>query len=218
MFLHPLLYLGADSLLHGITCKSMEEISGTDNWNALIDFNSTQVLITGNNEICLSLSGTGQDVIIGGVVFDDVRNSFRCDDFCHSRKAFCPSFEIILRPLEFLPEDVGELGYDSRGYEESVGSFEGMFPNASHFSVYITGPLSDCRAKNRPGRQLGTSLSSTRPDRIQIPHPIRFSSPLSRQSPLALTREETPKRPKTWRLWPLNGPKIPRFQLEDSRN
>jgi hypothetical protein len=47
-----------------VTCKSMEEISGTDNWNALIGFNSTQMLITGNNEICLSLSGTGQHVII----------------------------------------------------------------------------------------------------------------------------------------------------------
>jgi hypothetical protein len=130
-----LLYLGADGLLHGITCKSMEEISGTDNGDALIDFNSTQMLITGNNEICPSLSGTGQDVIISGIVFDDVGNDFRCDYLCHSRKAFCPSFDLILRPLEFLPEDVGELGYDSRGYEESVGPLEGMFPNGSHFSV-----------------------------------------------------------------------------------
>ncbi len=104
----------------------MEETSGTDNWNALIDFNSTQMLITGNNEICLSLSGTGQDMIIGGIVFDDVGNDFRCDNFCHSWKAFCPSFDLTLRPLEFLPVDVGELGYDSRRDEESVGSFEGM--------------------------------------------------------------------------------------------
>jgi hypothetical protein len=28
---------------------------------------------------------------------------------------------------------------------------------------------------------------------------------------------ETPKRPETWRLGPMNDPKIRRFQLEDSR-
>src|SRR5918992_50461 len=127
--------LGRTVLLHGVTCKSMEEISGTDYWNALIGFNSTQMLITGNNDICLSLSGTGQDMIIGGIVFDDVGNDFRRDNFCHSRKAFCPGCDLALGPLEFLPEDVGELGYDSRRYEEGVGSFEGMFPNESHFSV-----------------------------------------------------------------------------------
>jgi hypothetical protein len=56
----------------------MEKISGTDNWDALIDFNSTQMLITGHNEICLPLSGTGQDVVVGKIVFDDVGKDFRC--------------------------------------------------------------------------------------------------------------------------------------------
>ncbi len=82
--------------------------------------------VSGDDEIGFAGNCTSEDAIVGRSVFDDVGNDFRCDDFCHSRKAFCPSFDLTLRPLEFLPEDVGELGYDSRGYKESVGSFEGM--------------------------------------------------------------------------------------------
>jgi hypothetical protein len=49
--------LGADSLLHGVTCKSVEEISGTDNGNALTAFtdnNSKSHFFSCNDSIAFS--------------------------------------------------------------------------------------------------------------------------------------------------------------------
>jgi hypothetical protein len=93
--------------------------------------------VSGDDEIGFAGNCTSEDVIIGGIIFDDVGNGFRRDDFCYSLKAFCPSFNLIFRPLEFLPEDVGELGYDGRGYEDGVSSSEAMFPNCSKLSLGV---------------------------------------------------------------------------------
>jgi hypothetical protein len=93
--------------------------------------------VSGDYEVGFAGNCTSEDVVVGRIVFDDVGNDFRCNDFCHSLKAFYPRFDLDFRPLEFLPEDIGELGYDGRGYEEGVGSFEGMFPNCSKLSLRV---------------------------------------------------------------------------------
>jgi hypothetical protein len=90
-------------------------------------------------------------VIIGGILFDDCGNDLGLDDFCYFGKAFCPSLDIILRPLEFLPQESRELGYDSRRDEEGVGSSEPMVPKHFQlsFGVYEDRNVDVC-IKNNP--------------------------------------------------------------------
>ena len=77
----------------------------------------------------------------------------------------------------------------------------------AHLGLPIRAPP---RSLERPFDRLpmaGSPIDS-RFDPVHLPEPTL---------PPDLHAREAPKRPKTWRLGPMNGPKIPRFQLEDSR-